>query len=226
MTAAIAPSSIASSRRSKCRCKARKPAPALPQGVRLHFLTMRHGRLAHHCTWARKCGPSSSAADVKSTPRRWVASTSQGSAPELSSTRTQTRDGGYRAAFGFASAAFRRGLLDLRTASILARTDGLLPYARSAAAALSRAAAHEPGRGRTAARTSGGIRSRREGDWSITWSGFGCDVCDRLARFVDDRAEQRFEWPLAKPGRARAPADRWLRSSRAPSPAGGLRARE
>ncbi len=43
--------------------------------------------------------------------------------------------------------------------------------------------------------------ARTEGDWSIAWTGCGCDVCDRLAAFLAARSERHDEWPLAKPGR-------------------------
>ena len=43
--------------------------------------------------------------------------------------------------------------------------------------------------------------ARAEGDWSITWTGCGCDVCDRLAEFLSAHSERTDEWPLAKPGR-------------------------
>ncbi|WP_026818318.1 2OG-Fe(II) oxygenase family protein [Arthrobacter castelli] len=43
--------------------------------------------------------------------------------------------------------------------------------------------------------------ARAEGDWSMTWTGCGCDVCDRLAQFLRAHSEHTDEWPLAKPGR-------------------------
>jgi hypothetical protein len=42
---------------------------------------------------------------------------------------------------------------------------------------------------------------RKPGDWSIRWTGCGCELCDRLAEFLGARAQGTEEWPLAKPGR-------------------------
>ncbi|QHK18927.1 2OG-Fe(II) oxygenase [Pseudarthrobacter psychrotolerans] len=42
---------------------------------------------------------------------------------------------------------------------------------------------------------------RAGGDWSITWTGCGCGLCDRLAEFLAARSERTHEWPLATPGR-------------------------
>ena len=45
-------------------------------------------------------------------------------------------------------------------------------------------------------------RPARDGDdWSIAWAGCGCEVCDRLAEFLQARTRRTLEWPLAKPGR-------------------------
>jgi hypothetical protein len=42
---------------------------------------------------------------------------------------------------------------------------------------------------------------RDEDDWSIDWTGDGCDLCDTLGTFLGSRSQQIFEWPLATPGR-------------------------
>jgi hypothetical protein len=42
---------------------------------------------------------------------------------------------------------------------------------------------------------------RAEDDWSITWTGCGCDLCGTLRTFLGSRSRKRFEWPLAKDGR-------------------------
>lgn len=42
---------------------------------------------------------------------------------------------------------------------------------------------------------------RDENDWSITWTGCGCDQCQRLETFLASQAERTLEWPLAKRGR-------------------------
>jgi 2OG-Fe(II) oxygenase superfamily len=42
---------------------------------------------------------------------------------------------------------------------------------------------------------------RAEDDWSITWSGCGCELCGTLRNFLGSRSRKRFEWPLAKDGR-------------------------
>jgi hypothetical protein len=39
-------------------------------------------------------------------------------------------------------------------------------------------------------------------DWSIDWSGDGCDLCDTLGTFLGSRSRRIFEWPLAASGRA------------------------
>jgi hypothetical protein len=38
-------------------------------------------------------------------------------------------------------------------------------------------------------------------DWSVEWTGCGCDLCDRLGRFLGSRTLRTLEWPLAKDGR-------------------------
>lgn len=44
--------------------------------------------------------------------------------------------------------------------------------------------------------------ARVEGDWSIVFTGgCGCEQCRTLGAFLEDSAEHRREWPLAKPGR-------------------------
>ncbi|MGW1679181.1 2OG-Fe(II) oxygenase [Saccharopolyspora sp. NPDC002376] len=41
-------------------------------------------------------------------------------------------------------------------------------------------------------------RPRRAGDdWSIDWTGCGCELCKTLEDFLHSRSERRFEWPLA-----------------------------
>lgn len=40
------------------------------------------------------------------------------------------------------------------------------------------------------------VPPRPEGDWSITWSGCGCDLCDRLQSFLADRSATELDWPL------------------------------
>lgn len=42
---------------------------------------------------------------------------------------------------------------------------------------------------------------RGEDDWSIEWTGCGCDLCDTLGTFLDSRSQRIFEWPLATAGR-------------------------
>ncbi|MFT4134922.1 2OG-Fe(II) oxygenase [Microbacterium sp.] len=41
-----------------------------------------------------------------------------------------------------------------------------------------------------------GITPRPADDWSITWSGCGCDLCERLRRFLADRTATELDWPL------------------------------
>ena len=45
------------------------------------------------------------------------------------------------------------------------------------------------------------VPRRDEDDWSITWSGCGCDLCQRLETFLASPTERTLEWPLAKRGR-------------------------
>jgi hypothetical protein len=40
------------------------------------------------------------------------------------------------------------------------------------------------------------VPPRHEDDWSITWSGCGCDLCDRLQSFLADRGAIDLDWPL------------------------------
>ncbi|HZD02302.1 MAG TPA: 2OG-Fe(II) oxygenase, partial [Actinomycetes bacterium] len=42
---------------------------------------------------------------------------------------------------------------------------------------------------------------RDEDDWSIQWTGCGCDLCDTLGAFLSSRSRRIFEWPLATDGR-------------------------
>ena len=42
---------------------------------------------------------------------------------------------------------------------------------------------------------------RDEDDWSVEWTGCGCDLCDTLGTFLGCRSQRIFEWPLAKDGR-------------------------
>lgn len=42
---------------------------------------------------------------------------------------------------------------------------------------------------------------RDKDDWSIEWTGCGCDLCDTLGPFLSSRSQKTFEWPLAKDGR-------------------------
>ena len=42
---------------------------------------------------------------------------------------------------------------------------------------------------------------RDEDDWSIEWTGCGCDLCDTLGTFLGSRSRRVFEWPLATDGR-------------------------
>jgi hypothetical protein len=65
-------------------------------------------------------------------------------------------------------------------------TAGLGPLARDCAKRLGRIAATPP---------------RDADDWSITWTGCGCDLCDRLGTFLGSRTQRVHEWPLAKDGR-------------------------
>jgi hypothetical protein len=42
---------------------------------------------------------------------------------------------------------------------------------------------------------------RDDDDWSIGWTGCGCDLCRTLATFLGSRSRRVFEWPLATDGR-------------------------
>jgi predicted 2-oxoglutarate/Fe(II)-dependent dioxygenase YbiX len=42
---------------------------------------------------------------------------------------------------------------------------------------------------------------RDEDDWSIDWTGCGCDLCATLGTFLGSRSRRIFEWPLATDGR-------------------------
>lgn len=39
---------------------------------------------------------------------------------------------------------------------------------------------------------------REQGDWSIAWSGCGCELCERLAAFLGSATETTLEWPIAQ----------------------------
>ncbi len=43
--------------------------------------------------------------------------------------------------------------------------------------------------------------ARADDDWSIAWTGCGCEVCTRLGRFLASPVDRTEEWPLAKAGR-------------------------
>ncbi len=45
------------------------------------------------------------------------------------------------------------------------------------------------------------IPPRAADDWSIAWSGCGCELCDQLQRFLDDSTETKLDWPLRTDGR-------------------------
>ena len=64
---------------------------------------------------------------------------------------------------------------------------------------------------------------RDEDDWSIEWTGCGCDLCDTLGTFLGSRSQRIFEWPLAtRRTPARAHPDRLGRAAgAAPDPAAG-----
>jgi hypothetical protein len=77
----------------------------------------------------------------------------------------------------------------------------LMPALRSAA---SRRAAGFDAIARDCAQRLGAIvaRPRRDDDdWSIAWTGCGCDLCDTLGTFFGSRSRRIFEWPLVKNGR-------------------------
>lgn len=42
---------------------------------------------------------------------------------------------------------------------------------------------------------------RAEDDWSIEWTGCGCDLCDTLQTFLASRSRRLYAWPLATDGR-------------------------
>ncbi|MER5432845.1 2OG-Fe(II) oxygenase [Streptomyces sp. NPDC002588] len=42
---------------------------------------------------------------------------------------------------------------------------------------------------------------RAADDWSVAWSGCGCELCRALGAFLGSRSRQVLEWPLAKEGR-------------------------
>lgn len=46
-----------------------------------------------------------------------------------------------------------------------------------------------------------GVASRSADDWSIVWSGCGCDLCGTLQRFLADRHATELNWPLRTDGR-------------------------
>ncbi len=63
------------------------------------------------------------------------------------------------------------------------------------------------------------LPERGDGDWSIELpAGCTCDLCDRLAVFLQDRNETSFDWPLAQARRAApAPPDRATQSCPSPT---------
>jgi hypothetical protein len=82
----------------------------------------------------------------------------------------------------------------------------LMPALRSAAAlpAAARRAAGLDAVARDCAKRLGVIIARPlrdEDDWSIGWTGCGCDLCDALGTFLGSRTRRVFEWPLATDGR-------------------------
>ncbi|WP_439675711.1 2OG-Fe(II) oxygenase [Embleya sp. MST-111070] len=42
---------------------------------------------------------------------------------------------------------------------------------------------------------------RAADDWSVAWTGCGCDLCGTLGAFLGSRSRRTLEWPLAKDGR-------------------------
>lgn len=42
---------------------------------------------------------------------------------------------------------------------------------------------------------------RAQDDWSIDWTGCGCDICETLHTFLASRSRRTFEWPLKTDGR-------------------------
>ena len=82
----------------------------------------------------------------------------------------------------------------------------LMPALRSAAAlpAAARRAAGLDLVARDCGERLGAIIARRlrdEDDWSIGWTGCGCDLCGTLGTFLGSRSRRIFEWPLATDGR-------------------------
>ena len=83
----------------------------------------------------------------------------------------------------------------------------LMPTLHSAAAVLptpERRAAGLDAVARDCAERLGSIIARplrHADDWSIEWTGCGCDLCDTLGTFLGSRSRRIFEWPLAKDGR-------------------------
>ena len=82
----------------------------------------------------------------------------------------------------------------------------LMPALRSAAAlpAAARRAAGLDVVARDCGERLGAIIARPlrdEDDWSIEWTGCGCDLCDTLGTFLGSRPRRVFEWPLATDGR-------------------------
>ena len=82
----------------------------------------------------------------------------------------------------------------------------LMPALRSAAAlpAAARRAAGLDVVARDCAERLGAIIARPlrdEDDWSIEWTGCGCDLCGTLGTFLGSRSRRILEWPLAKDGR-------------------------
>ncbi|AUY48309.1 2OG-Fe(II) oxygenase [Streptomyces sp. CB01881] len=66
------------------------------------------------------------------------------------------------------------------------RTAGLDALARDCADRLRAIAARQP---------------RAADDWSIAWTGCGCELCAALETFLGSRSRRVLEWPLAKDGR-------------------------
>ena len=82
----------------------------------------------------------------------------------------------------------------------------LMPLLRSAAArpAAERRAAGLGVVARDCSERLGAIIARPlrdEDDWSIGWTGCGCDLCGTLGTFLGSRSRRIFEWPLATDGR-------------------------
>lgn len=47
---------------------------------------------------------------------------------------------------------------------------------------------------------------RAAGDWSVAWTGCGCELCGTLGAFLGSRSRRTLEWPLAKDGRRHMPS--------------------